>query len=240
MSGNRAKKTPKAAIPKATDTDSAKASTLTVNTYAGRSKERAIAELALNPLMSNAGTARTFAKGTLGTVDLTETLIVMREKAEHVKAGDLSEVEATLISQAVALDSIFTEMARRAALNMGEYVTATETYLRLAFKAQSQCRATLETLAEIKNPRAVAFVRQTNIAGGPQQVNNGMQPVSEPCSLAHGNSKIQSVELSGARHELPPDTGTPALARPIDSQLETVAAIERATNEGRKSQERTQ
>ena len=45
--------------------------------------------------------------------------------------------------------------------------------LRLALKAQAQCRATLEALAAIKNPQPVFFVRQANIAHGPQQVNNG-------------------------------------------------------------------
>jgi len=30
----------------------------------------------------------------------------------------------------------------------------------LALKAQAQCRATLQTLAEIKNPHPVAFVKQ--------------------------------------------------------------------------------
>jgi hypothetical protein len=30
------------------------------------------------------------------------------------------------------------------------------------------CRLTVETLAEMKNPAAVAFVRQANIANGPQ------------------------------------------------------------------------
>ena len=43
--------------------------------------------------------------------------------------------------------------------------------MRLALKAQGQCRATLETLATIKNP-PVVFARQANIAQGPQQVNN--------------------------------------------------------------------
>lgn len=43
-------------------------------------------------------------------------------------------------------------------------------FTRLALKAQSQCRATLETLAVIKNPPV--FARQANIANGPQQVNN--------------------------------------------------------------------
>jgi hypothetical protein len=78
-----------------------------------------------------------------------------------------------LTAQAHTLDAIFGNCARRAAANMGEYMHAAELYLRLALKAQSQCRATLETLAAIKNPAPVAFVRQANISAGPQQVNNG-------------------------------------------------------------------
>ncbi len=61
-----------------------------------------------------------------------------------------------------------------------EHMDHLDRYLRLALKAQSQCRATLETLATIKNPPAV-FARQANIAHGPQQVNNnGMMPAGEP------------------------------------------------------------
>lgn len=86
-----------------------------------------------------------------------------------------SPPKATLTEHAAALDAIFTELARRGALNLGEYLSASETYLRLALKAQSQCHATLETLAEIKNPHPVAFVQQANIAHGPQQVNNGAE-----------------------------------------------------------------
>jgi hypothetical protein len=40
----------------------------------------------------------------------------------------------------------------------------------LALKAQSQCRATLETLTTIKSP-PVLFAKQENIAAGPEQVN---------------------------------------------------------------------
>jgi len=48
---------------------------------------------------------------------------------------------------------------------MGEYVDAADTDMRLALRAQSQCRATLETLAAIKNP-PVVFANQANIAHG--------------------------------------------------------------------------
>lgn len=58
-----------------------------------------------------------------------------------------------LLSQVVSLDTIFTDMARRAALNNGQYPDATERYLRLAFKAQSNSWATLEALAKLHQPR---------------------------------------------------------------------------------------
>jgi len=45
----------------------------------------------------------------------------------------------------------------------------------MAFKAQSQVRTTIDSLAEIKNPRPV-FAKQTNIANGPQQVNSTTGP----------------------------------------------------------------
>jgi hypothetical protein len=43
--------------------------------------------------------------------------------------------------------------------------------MRLAFKTQTQCRATLETLSALKNPPV--FTRQATITGGPRQINNG-------------------------------------------------------------------
>jgi hypothetical protein len=78
-----------------------------------------------------------------------------------------------LITQAHTLNSLFNNLVRRAALNMGEYMNAAETYFRLALKAQSQCRATLETLSTVKNP-PVIYARQANVTTGPQQVNNGV------------------------------------------------------------------
>jgi len=93
-------------------------------------------------------------------------------------------------------------------------------YLRLALKAQSQARTTVETLAEIKNPRAVAFVRQANIANGPQQVNNGSAP-------ALGNTSIPANELSGGSNELLQDTGTSTPQSGLNPQMEAVGAVNR-------------
>jgi hypothetical protein len=64
---------------------------------------------------------------------------VKNEKIANVKSGDMSDMEATLIAQAVALDTVFNELARRAALNMGEHMTATETYRRP--RSRRRCNA---------------------------------------------------------------------------------------------------
>jgi hypothetical protein len=64
--------------------------------------------------------------------------------------------------------------------------------MRMALKAQAQCRATLETLATIKNP-SVVFARQANIAQGPQQANNkGMMSTGERRAGAGKNAKPQN------------------------------------------------
>ena len=146
-----------------------------------------------------------------------------RKKASAVQAGDLAGLEETLTVQAVALDAIFNEMARRAALNMGEYINATEIYLRLGLKAQAQCRATLQTLFEMKNPQPVAFVKQANIANGPQQVNNGVPPVGSPSR--EGIPTNQSNELLGLNHDQRLDTRTKDATGGPHPQLETVGAV---------------
>ena len=112
---------------------------------------------------------------------------------------------------------------------MGEYFNAAETYMRLALKAQTQCRATLETLAAIKNPQPVAFVRQANIAHGPQQVNNSS---SVDTSRAE-KSENQPNKLLEQQHGGRGDFGTAGAAGGLDSPLEAVGAVNRAENGGR-------
>ena len=101
-----------------------------------------------------------------------------------------------------------------------------EAHMRLALKAQSQCRATLETLATIKNP-PVVIARQANIAQGPQQVNNGMMPAAEPRAGAGKTEKPQN-KLSGGSNELLPDTGTPGAAVGSDPAMATVGTFDGA------------
>ena len=139
----------------------------------GISREKMLAMLAVDGAATNAYTMSTFCRASFGDLDLTDAIDVLRDGANAANAGDLRAAVTMLSSQAAALNAMFGELARRSALNMGEYIDASERYMRLALKAQGQCRATLETLAAIKNP-PVVFARQANINnGGQQQVNNG-------------------------------------------------------------------
>lgn len=151
--------------------DNANPDVLKIDEDPAQTEKEQIAAMALGSVAANAITARMFAKGTFGTLDVTECVMTLKKRVDTIHGGDLKHAETTLTAQAATLDTIFNEMARRAALNMGEYLDATERYMRLALKAQGQCRATLETLAAIKNP-PVIFAKQANIAHGPQQVNN--------------------------------------------------------------------
>jgi len=85
-------------------------------------------------------------------------------------------------------------------------------HMRLAFKAQSQARAAIETLAEIKNPHQFAFVKQANIAGGNQQVNNrGAAADSSMTSDSSEHAQNSGTEYSQRRSRVPIK---PAMANP--------------------------
>jgi hypothetical protein len=91
----------------------------------------------------------------------------MRPKEQ--KGGDLKLASRLLASQALTLDSIFTELTRRSAANLGEYPTAAERYMRLALKAQTNCRTTLDALGKLHQPREQT-VKHVHVNDGGQAV----------------------------------------------------------------------
>jgi hypothetical protein len=147
---------------------------------------------------------------------------------EVANDGNLKRAEAMLTTQAHTLDAIFNNLARRA-IN-AEYMDHLDRYLRLALRAQSQCRATLETLATIKNPPPVAFVRQANIAHGPQQVNNNSSALANPPSRARENSSSQN-KLLEEQHGERLDTRAAGTTGNADPAMAAVGAIDRTPDE---------
>ena len=158
----------------------------------------------------------------VGEVDLTALVRHIESQTEAMRGGDMSEVEGMLYAQAMALQAAFTALSRRAALNSQNYPKATEIYFRLALKAQSQCRSTLEALAEIKNPRPVAFIKQGNFAQN-QQVNNGT--VDDP--RAHEKKFIQPNELLTDERAIYGNTMDTGTASAASSGNQALAAVER-------------
>jgi hypothetical protein len=105
-----------------------------------------------------------------------------------------------LAAQVVTLNSMFTHMLYE--VSKMDIVDHIDRFTKLAFKAQSQCRATVETLAQIKSP-PVVIAHQANVAHGPQQVNNLVQSPSTPnlTGARAENSQFEQNKLLEAHGE---------------------------------------
>ena len=170
-------------------------------------------------LAVNAVTAMGYSK-TFGALDLTECVAALVVGTRKVQSGDLAGLEATLTAQAVTLNAMFTQVAYQAS-NM-TIVDQIDRFTRLALKSQGQCRATIETLALMKNPPV--FTRQANISSGPQQVNNG--PVVNGAPARAGHSESEQVKLLEA-HDERLDLGAPGTTGTIDQALAPVGTRNR-------------
>lgn len=196
----------------------------------------ALPALSADDIARNVLTPNLLAANTIAAVLPTETPLdipalarALGEQTRKAIDGDLSRAEAMLMAQAHTLNTIFTALTRRAVAQ--EYLSQYETYMRLALKAQSQCRATLETLAGAKNPTPVAFVRQANIAHGPQQVNNG-PPTTSEASRAR-ESENSPNKLLEQQHGERLDPGTVQATVGADPAMATLATINGTANGAR-------
>lgn len=193
-------------------------------------RREALAKMALRPSVNAAAVVEIYAKSTLGQQDLGSLVEALVDGIDDVWKGDMKRAEGMLYSQAHALQAIFMNLARRAASQ--EYLKQWEAYLRMALKAQNQCRMTLETLATLKNP-PVVVARQANINnGGVQQVNNGTTPaqsVGDTFTHAANRDTVKSelLEVSDGQRMGARATGT---AGGTDPELEAVGAVHRTAH----------
>jgi hypothetical protein len=135
--------------------------TLPAESASGSTEEEKRANIALAPEFKAAVTAQAYAP-LIGETDLAAVLKRLGEMSTASVKDNASDLEYMLTSQALALDSIFNRLAIQAHASIGKHAKVVDTYLRLALKAQSQCRATAETLANLKSPRQ--YISQTNVA----------------------------------------------------------------------------
>jgi len=172
-----------------TKTDEKEENPLTLELLKKKEQE---ARISLTPEFRAMNAIATISK-TSDSLDIVCLHNALKENAERVVKGDTQFIENMLVTQAQTLDIIFNHMAIRS--SNSEYLKPMDHKMRLALKAQSQCRATLETLANIKNPPHLAFVKQQNVAYQ-QQINNG---TSECSSKTFG--RHEQTVASHAREE---------------------------------------
>ena len=202
-----AKKKPAAAPPK---------NRLTVNVHVekGEDVDRAIGRTYLSPEV-NAGLNMSAWNGELSVDGIRRAL---SEQINEVTGGSMARPEAMLLSQAHVLDSLFNVLAAKA--QNQTYIPNLETFLRLGLKAQAQCRATIQTLSDVKNP-SVVYARQANFSGGHQQINNNVP--GQATTHAEKSEKLQNellVEAQNGGTAL--DINTTGTAIPVNSHLEAV------------------
>ena len=156
-------------------------------------------------------------------LDTPALIEALRQQTKAVHKGDLRAAEAMLMNQAIALQSLFVKMTEIGL--QADLLRQQETALRLALKAQSQCRATLETLANIKNP-PVFYAKQANVTTGPQQINNG--PQTAPTGTRE--KVFQENKLKELDHEQQQwlDTGATSAAGGTHQEAKAMAPVHRA------------
>ena len=160
-----------------------------------------------------------------GDADVSASVDEVRRITKAVKGGDLSDLEAMLVSQAMALQSMATSLAMRAQRQGAQ--RNFESMLNLSFKAQSQSRATVQALVELKYPRQVVFAKNVaNVNNGQQQINNGTHATNDE------SAQIKQLGVSDGEWL---DTGTTGAAGRTDPHLAPVGQINGTTQPRRKS-----
>jgi len=212
---------------------------LQLEAHKGETTAQTLSKAALLPTINAASVIEAYQANIVGKdTDLQAMVEALRDDVRNVQGGDLSRLESMLVSQATALQTMFTSLARRAANQ--EQLKHYGVFMGLALKAQAQSRATISALVDLKYPRQATFVKQANIAHGPQQVNNGPGGgFLTPNARAHTRTeqtKPDHPELLEHHHGERLDTGTTSATSRTDPHVETVGEIHRPKDTRRKSQ----
>lgn len=153
-------------------------------------------QVSVSPSIMNGVMIDSFIKSVAGEIPLEDIIEGLEENIKKVQSGEMASMEAMLVAQAQSLQAMFVSMGRKASSQTG--LAQYTAMMNLALKAQSQSRATIQALTELKYPKQVAFVKQANISHGHQQVNNGN---NAPSSHAHAQENPnQSNELLEVNH----------------------------------------
>jgi hypothetical protein len=146
---------------------------------------------------------------------------LLNDQVQAISSGDLSQLEKLLLSQAIALQAMFVDLASKAR----EQTTRDnlQAVTSLALKSAAGSRQAITALADLRMPKSVMFAKQANVTSGPQQINNGVNP---PAEAARTESfPDRQNELLEAQDDQRLDTGTAGTPSRSDPVLEAVGAV---------------
>lgn len=185
----------------------------------------------IDPAVNSGLMGHSFTGHMPGATSINASIEEVRRITDAVKGGDLSDLEGMLIGQAVALQTMATNFAARAQIQTGQ--RNLEAFFGMALKAQSQSRATIQALVELKFPRQVVYSKNANINNGQQQINNGTPLPAQ--AQAEAGETTQSKILENSDGEWM-DTRAPGTAVPAYPHLAAMGESHRAKNPRRKGQ----
>lgn len=123
--------------------------------------------------------------------NVAELIADLQMQSNKIFYGDVSRIEDMLIAQAHVLQAITMRATEKIA--NAETLNQVNVWGDLCMKAQNNCRKTLLTIAEIKNPRNPTFIKQQNNSLS-QQINQG--------NLICSKEKTQVLEEKKVKNEL--------------------------------------
>jgi len=180
-----------------------------------KSREKMITKVATAPRVMAANTISAYNQ-VMGELSLADVVEELSSQINGLKNGNLSRIEDSLCSQAIALDTLFHSLALKAL--SAPRLDLQAVILKLAMQAQRQSCQTYEALVAIKNPSSVTVVKQTNISQA-VQVNNAQIDAAQKSKLE--NELLEHTNGKRLDFRTTPETSS------NNSVLETMAKINR-------------
>jgi hypothetical protein len=184
------------------------------------------AKISLSASFMSAAISDSFTSALLPDAKMADVASALGDKVTTIQNGDMKPIEAMLIGQAQALQTMFVTLGRMAAgkTSLPQYTA----FMNMAFKAQSQSRATIQALTELKYPKQATFVKQANIAGGNQQVNNSNAsdinaPIRAPAPAHAKTIEHKPNELLSEMNNATMDSSGTTTTSDTDKAMATVA-----------------
>jgi len=213
---------------------------LIVEAHPGESEAESMARVMVEPHLRHGAVTSSISDKMIGKLPgepvFGDFAKALKGKAEQTTEMRLKLATETLTEQALTLDAIFTEYARRAAINLGDYINASERYMRLALKAQANSRATFEAVVRLHQPREQTVKHVHVNEGGQAVVADNFHQHAGGHEIEKSDGQSHATGAPGGRAALPcPDPkrdGVPIPGGARETALQDARGDESGSTEG--------